>query len=64
MNSSITVNGSTVESNDPTSLNGKSLYNMGKVSQSEYETLGFNFDHASEAYWYFNENDELDLMIK
>ena len=64
--SSITVNGNTIVSNDPTSLNGKSLDNMGKVSQSEYEALGFNFEptEENESYWYFNENDELDLMIK
>ena len=64
--STITVNGSTVESTDPTSLNGKSLDNMGKVSQSEYEALGFEFESTdtNEAYWYFNEDDELDLIIK
>ena len=62
----ITVNGSTVESNDPTSLNGKSLNDMGKVSQSEYEALGFEFKSTdtNEAYWYFNKDDELDLIIK
>ena len=43
-----------------------SLYNMGKVSQSEYEALGFEFESTdtNEAYWYFNEDDELDLIIK
>ena len=64
--SQILVNGSTVDSTDPTSLHGKSLDNMGKASQSEYEKLGFEFESTdtNEAYWYFNEDDELDLIIK
>ena len=66
VSSSITVNGSIVESNDPTSINGKSLDDMGKISQSEYESLGFEFEstNTNEAYWYFNKNNELDLIIK
>ena len=62
----VLYNNKIIESDDSTSLNGKTLSNMGKVSQSEYEALGFEFESTdtNESYWYFNENDELYLMIK
>ena len=64
--SSITIGGNTIESTDITSKHGKTLDDTGKASQSEYEAIGFEFNSTdeNEAYWYFDENDELDLFIK
>ena len=64
--SSVTIGGTVIESTDITSKHGKSLDDMGKASQAEYEALGFEFNSTdeNEAYWYFDENDELDLFIK
>lgn len=64
--SSITIGGNTIESTDITSKHGKTLDDMGIASKSEYEALGFEFNSTdeNEAYWYFDENDELDLFIK
>ena len=64
--SNTTINGNKVESNDISSVDGKTLIDMGKASQSEYEAIGFEFESTdtNECYWYFDENDELDLMIK
>ena len=64
--SSVTIGGTVIESIDPTSKHGKSLDDMGVASKAEYEALGFDFESTKEkeAYWYFDENDELDLFIK
>ena len=64
--SNITINGNIVNSTDISSVEGKSLAAMGKVSQSEYEAIGFEFESTdtNECYWYFDDNDELDLKIK
>ena len=64
--SNTTINENKVESADISSVDGKTLINMGKASQSEYEAIGFEFESTdtNECYWYFDENDELDLKIK
>ena len=64
--SGINYNGKPITSKDITSKFGKSLLDMGKASQCEYEAIGFEFESTdtNECYWYFDENDELDLKIK
>ena len=60
----VTINGNKVESTDIISVEEKSLVDMGKASQSEYEAIGFESTDINECYWYFDGNDELELMIK
>ena len=63
-NANVTLNGKKAENASGYGTIGTVITGIG--TQSDYQTLGFEFDSTdtNEAYWYFNDKGEIDLIIK